>query len=231
MAKIILQASFFKKKYTIDPLAITASEYGITNKFTLEVKPFDGYVIDAVDFTTGFFDPNISSITYSNTESVAGYSNFVKVEVVLAGGIPLKGKANVVVFVPVTGVAKTISNELTFIDETEQVEGITVFDRITGGVLKDSSISKTRHSKTYTVIGGAGESGVIMEKIFTADNGYYIVSPPVWKVKSRLKNNYSVTSREFYDDDGELFKKVYYIAYAFPTDKFVEKYKDKIIFS
>lgn len=231
MAKIILQASFFKKKYTIDTLAITASEYGNTNVFTLEIKPSEGHVVDAADFTTGFFDPNIASITYSNTDSVVGYSNFVKVNVVLVNGILLKGKANVVIFVPVTGVAKTISNELTFIDETEQVEGITVFDRITGGVLKDSSISKTRHSKTYTVVGGAGESGVIMEKIFTADNGYHIVSPPVWKVKSRFKNNYSVTSREFFDDDGELFKKVYYIAYAFPADKYVEKYKDKIIFS
>tara|TARA_R110002096_G_C14435142_1_gene710259 strand:- start:199 stop:894 length:696 start_codon:yes stop_codon:yes gene_type:complete len=231
MAKIILQASSFKKNYTIETLGITSAEYAVGNVFTMEVKPKENYVVDAADFTSGFSESNIISINYRNSSNTIDFSNKVIVNITLSGSIALEGGANVIVFVPIMGIAKTVSNVLTFIDETYQVEGVTVFDKITGGLLKTSNITNEKHSKTYTVTGGPGESGVIMQKVFLADQGYYISTPPQWKIKSRLKSNYTVTSQQFKDDNGDLYKKVYEISYSFPTDKYMEKYNDKIIFN
>ena len=50
-------------------------------------------------------------------------------------------------------------------------------------------------------------------------------------IKSRFKKNYTITSQEFKDEDGILFQKIYEIGYSFPSDKYMEKYQDKIIFS
>lgn len=231
MAKIILQASSFKKDYTITALSVTSGEYSQSKTFTLEVNPNENHVVDAVDFTNGFIENNIISVTYSNSNNIVDFTNKVIITVVLSSNIALEGGSNVIVFVPTIGVAKTVSNVLTFIDETEQTEGITVFDRVVGGVLESSNITSDMHSKTYTVTGGAGESGVIMQKVFLADQGYYLSTSPQWKIKSRRKNKYRVTSQEFKDDNGDLFKKVYEIIYSFPIDKFMEKYNDKIIFN
>ena len=151
-------------------------------------------------------------------------------QVTLVDNIALEGN-NTVVFVPVVGVAKVVNNVLTFTDETSQTEGITVFDKVAGGVLQDSSISKDIHSNTYTVTGGPGESGVIMQKIFIADEGYVFSTAPKWNIKSRFKKNYTITSQEFKDEDGILFQKIYEIGYSFPNDKYMEEYQDKIIFS
>ena len=231
MAKIILQASSFKKNYTIDVLSITSSEYAAGGVFTMEVKPKEGYVVDAADFTSGFSESNVASISYENSATAVDFSNKVIVNIVLSSNIALEGGSNVIVFIPITGVAKTVSNALTFTDETEQIEGVTVFDKVIGGTLKTSNITNKKHSKTYTFTGGPGESGVIMQKVFTADQGYYISTPPRWKVKSRLKRNYTVTSQELKDDNGDLFKKVYEISYSFPTNEYMEEYNDKIIFN
>lgn len=230
MANIILQASSFKKNYTIDTLVVTANQYANAKIFTLEIKPNEDYIVDATDFTNGFIDKNIVSVTYSNTKKIVDFTNKVKVQVTLMDNINLEG-SNTVIFVPVIGVAKVVNNVLTFIDETSQAEGITVFDKISGGILKDSSISKDVHSNTYTVTGGPGESGVIMQKIFIADEGYVFSTVPKWTIKSRFKKNYTITSQEFKDEDGILFQKIYEIGYSFPNDKYMEEYQDKIIFS
>lgn len=155
----------------MNTLVVTANQYADAKIFTLEIKPNEDYIVDATDFTNGFIDKNIVSVTYSNTKEIVDFTNNVKVQVTLMDNINLEG-SNTVVFVPVIGVAKVVNNVLTFIDETSQAEGITVFDKISGGILKDSSISKDMHSNTYTVTGGPGESGVIMQKIFIADEGY-----------------------------------------------------------
>jgi len=231
MAKIILQASSFKKNYTIETLSITSAEYAASSVFTMEIKPKDHYVVDATDFTSGFSESNIISISYKNSNDTVDFSNKVIVNIALSNSIALEGSGNVIVFIPITGTAKTVSNILTFIDETAQVEGVTVLDKIIGGDLKTSNITKEKHSRTYTITGGPGESGVIMQKVFLADQGYYLSTPPQWRIKSRLKRNYTVTSQQFKDDNGDLFKKVYEISYSFPTDKYMEEYNDKIIFN
>ena len=231
MAKIILQASSFKKNYTIETLGITSAEYAAGSTFTMEVKPKENYVVDAADFTSGFSENNITSISYKNSSSTVDFSNQVIVNIVLSNSIALEGGSNVIIFIPITGVAKTVSNTLTFTDETEQIEGVTVFDKVISGTLKTSNITSKKHSKTYTVTGSPGESGAIMQKVFIADQGYYISTPPQWRVKSRAKRNYTVTSQQFKDDNGDLFKKVYNISYSFPTSEYVEEYNDKIIFN
>ena len=231
MAKIILQASSFKKNYNIDTVAIAASEYNRSKTFYLEVKPNEGFVVDASDFYNGYIENTMISVAYENTKQTVDFTNQVRVTVQLSDGIKTEGAGNLVVFVPVNGEAKTVSNELTLIDETPQEEGITVFDRLSNITLKDSNISKTKHVNTYTVLGEFGESGVVMQKIFLADQDYYLSASPTYTLKSRFKRNYSIISKEFKDENGNLFKKVYDISYTFPKEKFVQKYQDKIIFS
>ena len=70
-----------------------------------------------------------------------------------------------------------------------------------------------------------------MQKIFSANDGYFISKLPTWTLTSRLRKNYTITSREFKDEDGNLVKKIYEIAYSFPKEKFIEEYQDKITFS
>jgi len=231
MAKIILQASSFRKNYNIDTVAVTASEYNDGKTFALEAKPEDGYVVDAADFYNGFLQENIESVTYSNTIMEVGFENNVRINVTLKGDINLAGSGNFLVFVAANGEGKVPSNELTFIDETSVEEGISVSNALGTVVLIDSKISKTIHSNTYQAIGVSGESGIIMQKTFTADSGYYLVDPPTWKLSSRLKSNYSITTKEFKDSNNDLYKKIYEISYAFPKTKFTAKYQDKIIFS
>ena len=231
MAKIILQASSFKRNYNIDTLAITAIEYKTNKTFALEVKPEIGFTVDAVDFYNGYLQDNIESVTYINTNEEVGFDNNVRVNIVLKGDITLKGAGNVIVFIPVNGVAKTPSNELTFIDETTQEEGINVNDLLGAVILRDSSILKNNHSNTYIATGVNGESGILMQKIFTAEQGFYLSNPPTWKLKSRMKSNYTITTKEFRDDNNDLIKKIYEISYVFPKNKFTAKYQDKIIFS
>ena len=67
MAKIILQASSFKKNYTIDTVAVTAEEYEANKTIALEVKPEEDFIVDAADFYNGYLQENIESVTYSNT--------------------------------------------------------------------------------------------------------------------------------------------------------------------
>ena len=231
MAKIILQASSFKKNYNIDTRAVTAIEYKTNKTFALEVKPETGFMVDAVDFYSGYLQDNIESVTYSNTNEKVGFNNKVRVSVVLKDDITLKGAKNIIVFIPVNGIVKTLSNELTLIDETTREEGINVDDLLGAVVLRDSSISENNHSNTYVATGTNGESGILMQKIFTAEHGYYLIDPPTWKLQSRLKSNYTITTKEFRDDNNDLVKKIYEISYVFPKDKFTAKYQDKIIFS
>lgn len=231
MAKIILQASSFQKNYNIDTVAVSMSQYETSKGFALEVKPKAGYIVDASDFYSGYIQDEIESVVYSNTNRVVDFNNNVRVDVVLKDSIVLKGNENIIVFVPVNGEAKIASNKLTFIDSTTREEGINVIDELGVITLRDSNISKNNHSNTYVVEGVSGEAGVIMQKTFEAENGYYIASPPSWKLKSRLKSNYSITTQEFKDDNNDLVKKVYKISYVFPKDKFTAKYEDKIIFS
>ena len=105
MAKIILQASSFKKNYTIETLGITSAEYAVGNVFTMEVKPKENYVVDAADFTSGFSESNITSINYRNSSNTIDFSNKVIVNITLSGSIALEGGANVIVFVPIMGIA------------------------------------------------------------------------------------------------------------------------------
>ena len=297
MAKIILQASSFKKIYTIDTVAITSSEYESENKFTLEVKPYEGYIVDARDFFNGHMQEEIVSIAYDNTNQALGragagagvgcggctgddetdggctcvdctrggqqcmpnhivkgglnpaelaataerfsmygdevvdFSNKVRITVELRKNIALKGKGNVVIFIPTNGIAKTVSDELTFIDETFQTEGVSVIDRLGNITLKDSNITQDLHSNTYITFGSPEETGIIMQKIFFADEGYYLSTPPTWRLNSKLRKNYTITSRELKDENNRLVKKIYEISYSFPKEKFVEEYQDKIIFS
>lgn len=231
MAKIILQASSFKKNYTIDTVAVTAKEYKASKTFALEVKPKEGFIVDAADFYNGYLQENIESVTYKNTNNEVGFDNNVRVDIVLRDGIILKGARNSIIFIPVNGITKTVSNELTFIDETVVEEGIIVNDELGSAILRDSSITEKNHSNTYVITGTNGESTVIMKKTFIAEEGYHLSTPPTWSLKSRLKSNYSIKTKELRDIGKDLIEKSYEISYSFPKDKFTAKYQDKIIFS
>ena len=231
MSKIILQASSFKKNYNIETVAITASEYASSAKVTLEIKPNEGFVVDASDFSNSYLGEGVISVTYKNARGVVDFANQVIVTVRLAENLIPKGGANRVITILVNGIAKTTANELLFTDETHQVEGIIVTDKLGSMRRVDSSITKERHLNTYIVGGTAGEKGILLQKTFSAESGYYLEVPPKWNLKARVKDNYSIITKEFKDDSNRLVKKIYEIHYTFPSAKFVDKYQDKIIFS
>ena len=87
MAKIVVQASSFKKNYTIETLSITSAEYAAGSMFTMEVKPKENYVVDAADFTSGFYENNITSISYKNNSATVDFSNKVIVNIVLSNSM------------------------------------------------------------------------------------------------------------------------------------------------
>ena len=231
MAKIILQASSFQKDYNIDTVAVSSSDYMASKSFALEVKPNKGFIVDAIDFYNGYIQDNIESVTYHNTSRNIDFDNNVRINVELKNDIDLASTTNVVVFVPANGVAKIASNELTFVDSTVREAGVNVIDELGTITLVDSDILKTNHTNTYVIKGVNGETGIIMRKTFQADPGYYLSEPPTWKLKSRLKSNYSITTEEVKDNNNDLIRKTYQISYAFPKNKHTAKYQDKIIFN
>jgi len=231
MPKIILKTTSFRKNYNIDTVVITENEYKKEKSFELEVKPESGFVVDANDFYNGYIDENIESVNYSNTKNEISFENKVLVSVVLKENITFEQVKNIIVFIPVNGVGKVVSNELTFTDETVVEANINVYDQLNGEVKRISSNTlNNASSNTYVVHGQNGESGIIMQKIFEATHGYALSPPPDWKLRSRAKSNYTITTKEFRDEDDNLVKKVYQIEYLFPKDKFTAKYEDKITF-
>jgi hypothetical protein len=231
MSKIIIHASSFRKNYNIETISITASEYKNAKAFELEAKPEPGFIVDAADFYSGYLYEVIQSVSYSNTKDEVDFENKVLISVVLKENISISERNNVVVLIPVNGIGKVVSNELTFTDETVVEENINVYDRLNGEVKRVSSSALNNvSSNTYVVRGKNGESGIIMQKIFEATHGYALSPPPDWKLRSRTKSNYTITTKEFRDKDSNLVRKVYEISYLFPKNKFTAKYNDKITF-
>jgi len=231
MAKIIINASSFRKNYSIETISITASEYKNAKAFELEVRPEPSFIVDAADFYSGYLNEVIESVSYSNTKDEVDFENKVLVSIVLKENITMKSSKNLVILIPVNGIGKVASNQLTFTDETVVEENINVYDQLNGEVKRiNSSALNNVNSNTYVVRGQNGESGIIMQKIFEATHGYAFSPPPDWKLRSRNKSNYTITTKEFKDKDGNLVKKVYQIEYLFPKNKFTAKYEDKITF-
>ena len=231
MSKIIIHASSFRKNYNIETISITASEYKNAKAFELEVKPETSFIVDANDFYNGYLHEAVESVSYSNTKDEIDFENKVLVSVVLKENISMRSNKNLVILIPVNGVGKVASNQLTFTDETVVEENINVYDQLNGEVKRiDSSVLNNTNSNTYVVYGQNGESGIIMKKTFEAMHGYALSPPPDWKLRSRTKSNYTIKTKEFRDEDGNLVKKIYQIEYLFPKDKFKAKYNDKITF-
>ena len=59
MAQIILQATAYNQKYSITPLVIDKDTYNQSKRVAIEVIPDDGYIVNAVNFYSGFLSPNI----------------------------------------------------------------------------------------------------------------------------------------------------------------------------
>ena len=225
MPKIILQASTFQKNYDITTVSISPEEYKKSKTVFMDIIPHDGFSINANNFYSGYLSNKIARVSYENSD------NNVRVSVDLKDDLLSEGGKNVGVVVPVNGFAEVPSNILEFVDNTTHGENLQVIDKI-GSITRDSSsINNSTHVNTYSAVGRENEVGILLEKTFIADDGYYFKTPPSWSMSSIRRKNFTVTSVEVKDSKKRLIQKTYTLSYKFPSKITTIKALDKISFT
>jgi hypothetical protein len=231
MAQIILQATAYNQKYSITPLVIDKDTYNQSKRVAIEVIPDDGYIVNAANFYSGFLSPNIFDVTYSNTNEDLDFENRVRITATLKDGLLEENGENVIITIPLNGYAEIPSNKLEFTDITTHGDNFEVINK-TGSVEKTfSRVINSVHTDKYLISGRRNEAGIIMEKTFIADQGYYFKTLPTWSMNSSRKNNFIIKSRETRDDKNRVVEKVYTISYRFPDKKTMTESLDEITFS
>ena len=231
MPKIILQASTFQKNYDITTVVVSPEEYEKSTTVFMDIKPHDGFTIDAKNFYSGFLSSKISNVNYENTVKELGVNNNVRVSVVLKNNLLSEGSNNVIIIVPVNGFAEVPSNILEFVDNTTYGENLQVINKIGSVTRVSGSVNGSTHVNTYSAVGRKNESGVLLEKTFIADDGYYFKVSPSWTMSSIRRKNFTITSVEVKDDKKRIIQKIYTLSYKFPNKTTTTKALDKISFS
>ena len=230
MAEIILQASTLNKNYDIAPVIVDRDSYDESKTVLMDVVPHEGYVVDAKNFYSGLFSSKILATSYVNTQQEIDFDNRVRIQVLLQNELLKKGVNNVVVSVPVNGTTEIPNTTMTFTDKTTDSENMQVINK-TGNVLKSSStVENNTREDVYVTKGRRNETGVLLEKTFEADSGYYFKQPPVWSMTSSRKKNFIIKSKESRDERKRLIKKVYTLSYKFPDEKNIAPSTDQITF-
>jgi hypothetical protein len=93
------------------------------------------------------------------------------------------------------------------------------------------SVNGLTHINTYSAVGRKNEAGVLLEKTFIADDGYYFKSSPSWTMSSIRKKNFNMTSVEVKDDKRRIIQKTYTLSYKFPSEVAMIKTLDTISFA
>ena len=231
MPKIILQASTFQKNYDITTVVVSPEEYEKSTTVFMDIKPHDGFTIDAKNFYSGFLSSKISNVNYENTVKELGVNNNVRVSVVLKNNLLSEGSNNVIIIVPVNGFAEVPSNILEFVDNTTYGENLQVINKIGSVTRVSGSVNGSTHVNTYSAVGRKNESGVLLEKTFIANDGYYFKVSPLWTMSSIRRKNFTITSVEVKDDKKRIIQKIYTLSYKFPNKTTTTKALDKISFS
>jgi len=231
MAQIILQATAYNKKYSVTPMVIDKDAYIKSKTVFMEVVPNDGYIVNASNFYSGLLLPSIYSVFYDNTSENLDFENRVRITVTLQDGLLEQSGDNLIVTIPLNGYAEIPSNKLEFTDITTHGNNFQVINK-TGSVEKTSSrVINNVHTDKYLINGRRNEVGIIIEKTFIADQGYYFRALPTWNMNSSRKKNFIIKSREIRDNGNKVVQKIYTISYKFPDEKTMTESLDEINFS
>jgi hypothetical protein len=225
MPKIILQASTFQKNYDITTVAISPEEYKKSKTVAMDIIPRDGFSVNAKNFFSGYLSKKIVNVSYKNSD------NNVRISVVLQGDLLSEGGKNVAITIPVNGFAEVPSNILEFVDNTSYGGNVQVIDRLGSITRVSGSVNNQTRANTYSVVGRKNEAGVLLEKTFIANEGYYFKASPAWTISSIKRKNYTVTSTEVKDSEKRITKKTYTLSYKFPNEITTVKALDKISFT
>ena len=225
MPKIILQASTFQKNYDITTVSISPEEYKKSKTVSMDIIPHDGFSIDARNFYSGYLSKKIVDVNYENSD------NNVRISVALQDGLLDEGGKNVSVLIPVNGFAEVPSNILEFKDNTIHGKNFQVIDKMGSITRVSGSVNGLTHINTYSAVGRKNEAGVLLEKTFIADDGYYFRSSPSWTMSSIRKKNFNMTSVEVKDDKKRIIQKTYTLSYKFPSKVTMIKTLDTISFA
>ncbi len=225
MPKIILQASTFQKNYDITTVSISPEEYKKSKTVAMDIIPHDGFSIDARNFYSGYLSKKTVRVSYENSD------NNVRISVILQDDLLSEGGKNVAITIPVNGFAEVPSNILEFVDNCTHGENLQVIDRMGSVTRVSGSVNGLTHINTYSAVGRKNETGVLLEKTFIADDGYYFKTPPSWTMSSTRRKSFKMTSVEIKDDKKRIIKKTYTLSYKFPSKITTIKTLDIISFT
>ena len=231
MANIILKTNIVNKNYFANSVAISQKEYDSSTNFRLEIRPKEGHIVSASDFYSGFLSNDINKIIYSDSSETIDESNYVVATVFLKEGLSFK-TGNKVILVPINGITSQSVNEITLLDECDHDEYVLSFQRLTAASLNSSKVENNILKEEYSIKGEAGETVLVMEKIFTPVDGYYFTKDSIsHKLFSTIKRNYTISFKEYKNEAGYCIKRVYVIKYTFPEKSFNFQNSDKITFT
>jgi len=167
----------------------------------LVITPNDGYVVTAGDFTnnTGVLS-GVSSITLSDSGTPGEIGNTILVSVDLEDTFIMPG-ADTNIVIDIDG------------------EAVLAQFSLTGNYnISQENTTSSNGNTSYTAAGNYNQTVSVFTKTITASANYYFKNLPYYYINSNYENNYTVTTANTTDSNGNVTAVTFTVTFLMPNE-------------